>query len=205
MAISLTKGQKINLQKDNGQKLTNIFIGLNWGAIDKKPMFGFLGGGKEAVDLDASAALYDEDKNLIDIVYFGNLKSKDGAIIHSGDDLVGDTDGDDGLDNEVIGVSLDNVSSNVTNIVFILNSYKGQDFATVPYARIRIYEGSPNRVDEVFATFDIAGDSKFSGYVAMIMGKAYKKNGEWKFSSIGEPTKDKKLQDTVNTVKNNFL
>jgi tellurium resistance protein TerZ len=34
---------------------------------------------------------------VLEIIYFGNLRSKDGSIAHSGDDLTGDMDGDDGL------------------------------------------------------------------------------------------------------------
>ena len=76
MAINLQKGQRINLEKSNGSKLQNICVGINWGAIEKKGWFG--GTSKEAVDLDASCALYDDNKNLLDIIYFGQLKSKDG-------------------------------------------------------------------------------------------------------------------------------
>ena len=89
MAINLQKGQRINLEKTNGSKLQNICVGINWGAIEKKGMFGF-GTSKEAVDLDASCALYDDNKKMTDIIYFGNLKSKDGAVKHSGDDQSGE-------------------------------------------------------------------------------------------------------------------
>ena len=209
MAINLTKGQKISLKKENGGSLTNMCIGINWGAIDvvSKGFLGFGGGDKkkEAVDLDASCALFDNDDKLLDVVYFGQLSSKDGSIRHSGDDRTGDVDGDDGLDNEVITVDLSRVSPNATKIAFVLNSFRGQDFATVPFATIRIYEGTPTRVDNIFATFNISGDPKFSGYVSMIMGKLYNRNGEWKFASIGEPTKDKKLEDTLKTVVQSYL
>ena len=65
MAINLEKGQRINLEKSNGTKLQNICVGINWGAIVKKGIFGTK---KEAVDLDASCAVYDENKNHIDSV-----------------------------------------------------------------------------------------------------------------------------------------
>ena len=209
MAINLTKGQKISLKKDSGGTLTNMCIGINWGAIDtvSKGFLGFGGGQKkkEAVDLDASCAVFDENNNLLDVIYFGQLNSKDGAIKHSGDDLTGDVDGDDGLDNEVIMVDLSRVSPNATKIAFVLNSFRGQDFATIPFATIRIYEGTPSRVDNIFATFNIAGDPKYAGYVSMIMGRLYKRNGEWKFASIGEPTRDAKLEDTLKTVVQSYL
>ncbi|AOM80350.1 TerD family protein [Pedobacter steynii] len=204
MAINLQKGQRISLEKSNGSKLQNICVGINWGAIEKKGMFGF-GKSKEAVDLDASCALFNENKQLVDVVYFGSLKSKDGAVKHSGDDLTGDMGGDDGLDNEVITLDFSQLNPAVNYVAFVLNSFRGHDFGTIPFASIRIYEGTPKRVNEVFATYDIANGSGFAGHVSMVMGVFYKKNGEWKFNAIGEPTKDKKLEETVNTVTQSYL
>ncbi|MGJ8550932.1 TerD family protein [Winogradskyella wichelsiae] len=202
MSINLAKGQKIDLRKKSGDALTNFCVGVNWGMIQKK---GFFGTKKVAVDLDASCALFDENNNLLDVVYFGQLKSKDGSINHSGDDLVGDTDGDDGLDNEIISVNLSRIPQNVDQVVFFLNSFKGQDFETVPFAAIRLYEGTPTRVNNIVATYDIATDSSFRGYVSMVMGKLYKRNNEWKFSAIGEPTADRELKGTLATIINKYI
>lgn len=203
MAINLQKGQRINLKKENGSSLQNICVGVNWGAIEKKGWFG--GVSKEAVDLDASCALYDSSKNAIDVVYFGNLKSKDGSIKHSGDDLTGDMDGDDGLDNEIITLDFSRLHSSVEYVAFVLNSFRGQDFGTIPFASIRIYEGTPIRVNEIFATYNIAKGEGFAGHVSMVMGVFYKRNNEWKFNAVGEPTKDRKLEETVRTVQQNYL
>lgn len=203
MAINLQKGQRISLEKSNGSKLQNICVGINWGAIEKKGFFG--GIKKEAVDLDASCALYDDNKNLLETIYFGNLKSRDNAIAHSGDDLTGDMGGDDGLDNEIITLDFSRLNPSVSSVAFVLNSFQGHDFGTIPFASIRIYEGTPKRVNEVFATFDIANGSGFAGHVSMVMGVFYKKNGDWKFNAIGEPTKDRKLEQTISTVTANYL
>lgn len=203
MAINLEKGQKINLKKENGVSLNNICVGVNWGAIETKGWFGSVS--KEAVDLDASCALYDNSKNLLDVIYFGNLESMDASIKHSGDDVTGDLTGDDGLDNEIITVDFSKLSSNVEFVAFVLNSFRGQDFGTIPFASIRIYEGSPLRVDNVFATYNIAKGDAFTGHVSMVMGIFYKKNNEWKFNAVGEPTKDKNLEETLKTVTNNYL
>ena len=184
--------------------MQNVCVGINWGAIEKKGFLG-LGGSKEAVDLDASCALFDDARKLMDVVYFGNLKSKDGAVKHSGDDLTGDMDGNDGLDNEVITLDFSVLKNNISYVAFVLNSFRGQDFGNIPFASIRIYEGNPKQVNEVFATYDIAHDKGFAGHVSMVMGVFYKKNNEWKFNAIGEPTRDKKLEDTINTVHQNYL
>ena len=200
MAINLAKGQKINLKKSNGSDLNSFCVGANWGAIDKKGLFGTK---KVAVDLDLSAGIFDSKKNLKEVIYYGKLKSA--GISHSGDDLTGDVDGDDGLDNEVIEINLSNIPSDIDNIVFVLNSFKGQDFATIPFASIRLYEGTPSRVNEVVATYNIASDAEFSGFVSMILGKLYRRNGEWKFAAIGEPTKDANLKATLETVGSKYL
>jgi tellurium resistance protein TerZ len=203
MAISLQKGQRISLEKSSGGALQKLCVGANWGAIEKK---GLLGGKKMvAVDLDLSVALFDSNKTLVDLVYFGQLQAKKGGIKHSGDDTEGDIGGDDGLDNEVVSIDLSAIDSNADQVVFILNSYKNQDFKDIPFASVRIYEGTASRVDEVFATYDIANDEKFAGSVAMIMGKMYRHNGAWKFSAIGDSTKDRKLQQIVKVVQQQYL
>ncbi len=201
MAINLSKGQKINLKKENGSDLTSFCVGANWGAIESKGLFG--GMKKKAVDLDLSAGIFDNDKNMADVIYFGKLKSA--GVSHSGDDTTGDVDGDDGLDNEVIQINLSQIPANIDNIVFVLNSFQGQDFATIPFASIRLYDGTPSRVNEIVASYNIASDAQFSGFVSMILGKLYRRNGEWKFSAIGEPTKDKKLEQTLQTVQQKYL
>ncbi len=203
MAIILEKGQRINLEKSNGTKLLNICVGVNWGAIETK---GFFGQKKiEAVDLDASCATFDDTNKGLEVIYFGNLKSKNGSIKHSGDDLVGDTGGDDGLDNEIITVDLQKIDPAATKIAFVLNSFRGHDFKTIPFASIRIYEGTPTRVNEVFATYDIANGPSFSGKVSMVLGVLYKRNGDWKFNAIGESTDDRKLEGTLQTVIAKYL
>ncbi len=202
MAINLEKGQRINLEKSNGTKLQNICVGVNWGAIEKKGLFGTK---KEAVDLDASCAVYDDKKNHIDSVNFKKLISNDQAIKHSGDDLTGDLNGDDGLDNEVITLDFSRLSPAANHVAFFINSFRGQDFKDIPFASIRIYEGTPTRVNEEFARYDIANDATFAGNVSMVLGNFYKRNEEWKFSAIGVPTNDKKLEQTIVTIQQNHL
>lgn len=202
MAISLQKGQRISLEKSSGGALQKLCVGANWGAIEKK---GLLGKKMVAVDLDLSVALFDSNKALVDLVYFGQLQAKKGGIKHSGDDTQGDVGGDDGLDNEVVTIDLSAIDSKADQVVFILNSYKNQDFKDIPFASVRIYEGTPSRVDEIFATYDIASDEKFAGSVAMIMGKLYKHNGSWKFSAIGDTSMDKKLEQIVTAIQKKYL
>jgi len=202
MTISLTKGQRISLEKEGGAKLRRMCIGVNWGAIEKKGFFG--GKKKEAVDLDASVGMFAASGGPRDVVYFGKLLSDCGGVRHSGDDRTGDLDGDDDLDNEVITVDLDRLNPEVEQLALVLNSFQGHDFKDIPFARIRIYEGMPGRVQQVFATFDIANDAKFAGSVSMIMGKVYRHGDGWKFSAIGEPTRDRNLEQTLHSFADQY-
>ncbi|WP_289665227.1 TerD family protein [Flavobacterium panacagri] len=202
MAINLEKGQRINLEKSNGSKLVNICVGVNWGAIEKKGLFGTK---KEPVDLDASCAIYDDKKNHIDSVNFRKLISNDRAIKHSGDDLTGDLNGDDGLDNEVITLDFSQLTPAASYVAFFINSFRGQDFKDIPFASIRIYEGTPTRVSQEFARYDVANDASFAGNVSMVLGVFYKRNDEWKFNAVGVPTNDKKLEQTIVTIQQNYL
>ena len=113
--------------------------------------------------------------------------------------------GDDGKDNEVITLDFSKLPQSTEYVGFVLNSFRGHDFGTIPFASIRIYEGTPAIVNEVFAKYDIANGPGFAGHVSMVMGVFYKKNGEWKFNAIGEPTKDKNLQGTLDTVMRQYL
>lgn len=218
MAINLTKGQKIDLRKDSGEKLTNFCIGVNWGAIEKR---GFLGMKSSTnVDLDLSCILFDNSNNLCDYIYSplynpsvlqqfglpkGKLTSLDGALRHTGDDLEGDKGGDDGLDNEIITVDLSRVNPNVSKIFFFLNNVGKEDFSQIPYSKIRMFEGTPQRVVSVFASYNVSAESSYNGKKAIIMAKLYKRNDEWKFDAIGDPTDDIFMGQTIHRIAKNYL
>lgn len=217
MAINLEKGQRINLEKNNGSKLIDFCVGCNWGAITKKTFLG-LGSKIVDVDLDLSCLMFDKDGKPVDHIYSplyrfadknvglpnGKVDSMDRALHHTGDDLSGDTNGDDGLDNEIITVNLDKVDSKVNQIVFFLNIYNNADFqgdfSEIPYASIRMYEGTPSKVREVFAQYNVATKDNCRGMRALIMGKLYRRNGEWKFAAIGDAFADANIVQTISRV-----
>ncbi len=221
MAIRLEKGQRINLEKSNGSKLTNFCVGCNWGAITKKTFFG-LGTKVVDVDLDLSCLMFDAEGNPVDHIYSplyrfgdrnvglpnGKLDSIDRALHHTGDDTEGDQNGDDGLDNEIITVDLARVNDKVQQIVFFLNIYNNEDFqgdfSEIPYASIRMYEGTASKVREVFASYDVATKENCFGKRALIMGKLYRRNGEWKFAALGEPFEDKSIVHTIVRVMKDY-
>lgn len=218
MAIRLEKGQRINLEKNNGAKLTQFCVGCNWGSIIKNGFLG-LGNSVQDVDLDLSCVMLDANGNLCDHIYSplyrkefldqygmppGKVDSNDRALHHSGDDLKGDQDGDDGLDNEIITVDLNKISSSVEQIFFFLNNCGKEDFSQIPYASIRMYDGTPEWVKEIFAQYDVAAESQYQGKTALIMGKLYRRGGEWKFSAIGDAYPDGNLCETIKRIITNY-
>lgn len=219
MAINLVKGQKIDLKKASGESLTNFCVGVNWGAIESK---GFLGLSKKVqnIDLDLSCVLIDSQNKICDHLYSplyklevlqkfglqkGKLETSDKAMKHSGDDLAGDAGGDDGLDNEIITVDLSRINANVSQIFFFLNNAGKEDFSQIPYAKIRMYEGTPTKVVSEFASYNVAADVQYRGKQSIIMGKLYKREGEWKFSAIGDPTEDVFLGQTIQRIVKSYL
>ena len=219
MAINLTKGQKIDLRKETGESLTSFCVGVNWGAIEKKALWG-LSKTVTNIDLDLSCILIDDANNLCDHLYSplyrvevlqqfglpkGKLVSIDGGMKHTGDDLEGDKGGDDGLDNEIITVDLSKMDPKVAQIFFFLNNAGKEDFSQIPHAKIRMYEGSPTRVSSEFASYNVSAEPQYAGKQSIIMGKLYKRNGEWKFSAIGDPTEDTFLGQTIHRIIKSYL
>lgn len=219
MAIRLEKGQRINLEKDNGAKLTSFCVGCNWGAIIvEKTGFSGFGTKKEEldVDVDLSCVMTDSNGKLVDALYsplykkeffqaaglpIGKDWSADKSMYHTPDDTEGDKGGDDGLDNEIITVDLTKVNPVIDQIFFFLNIYQPRniDFQRIPYVAIRMYEGTPKKVKSIFAQYDVAKENQFMGKNALIMGKLYRRNGDWKFAAIGDAFDDQ--NDIRQTVK----
>jgi tellurium resistance protein TerZ len=189
MSVNLQKGQKISLDKEAGGTLTKITMGLGWDAVKTKGIFGF-GGKTETIDLDASCVMFDEGNKPVDIVWFRQLKSRDGSIVHTGDNRTGAGDGDD----EQIIVDLANVPSNVKSLVFTVNSFTGQSFAQVENAFCRIVNTSNNK--EV-AKYDL---SVQGAHTAQIMAKLYRHNGEWKMHAIGENGNGRTFDDLMSQI-----
>ncbi|MGL4977894.1 MAG: TerD family protein [Cetobacterium sp.] len=195
MAISLIKGQKVDLTKGNST-LSKITIGLGWDPLEQPKGFfsSILGGGKsQNFDCDASVLMLNQSEKIEgmkDVIYFGNLKSKDGSIIHTGDNLTGDGDGDD----EQIKVNLNQVSENTQKLIFVVNIYdaikRKQHFGQLSKAYIRII----NNVDgkEMFK-YNLT--ENYEGKTSLIFGELYRYNNEWKFTAIGEATNDPGLSE----------
>jgi tellurium resistance protein TerZ len=181
--ISLEKGQKISLQKNDGNSLSRVAMGLGWDGVKKGGFLGF-GGGAADIDLDASALIYAGDK-LIDQVWFRQLASRDGNVIHSGDNRTGQGDGDD----ETINVDLGAISGNVSTIVFTVNSFTGQTFNDVANAYVRLVDLDSGK--EV-AKYSLSESGSHTG---MIMATVKRSGAVWEMQAIGEKANGRTFHD----------
>lgn len=214
MAINLSKGQKISLEKNDGSSLNNFCVGVNWGAIESKGGFFRLGKKLIDVDLDLSCIIVGENKEMVDYIYSpfynmdfltrfglqkGKLETKDRALKHSGDDLQGDDSADDD-DNEIISVDLSKVTPLAKEIFFFLNNVGKEDFSEIPYTKLRMFEGTQTKVKEVFASYNVSSEEKYKNKRALVLGKLTKDNGKWAFSAIGDATSDIALGETIKRI-----
>lgn len=186
MSISLSKNQTVSLAKE-APSLSRLHIGLGWDPIKKKGFFGKLTGGSDSIDLDASVILVDSGKRVLDNVWFQQLKSKDGSISHSGDNLTGDGDGDD----EVVRVDLAKVPAEVAHLVVTVNSYRGQTFDEVDNAFCRLVDESTKKE---ICKFELREKGRNSGFVMAVVSRDG--NG-WNVKALGVPANGRTVQDLV--------
>ena len=179
--INLEKGQSVNVEL---QKFT---IGLGWDTNSSSTGVDF--------DLDASAFILGENKKLLsdeNFVFYNNLKSPDGAVEHTGDNLTGEGEGDD----ESIRINLSKISPNAYEVCIVVTIHKAderkQNFGQVHNSFIRIYNTDTN---EEIMKYELEED--FSIETAVEFGRLYRRNGQWMFEVIGFGMKGG-LQDYVN-------
>jgi tellurium resistance protein TerD len=174
VGVSLSKGGNVSLTKE-APNLTAVLVGLGW---DARTTTG------TDFDLDASALLTNAEGKVgsdQNFVFFNNLKSPDGSVEHTGDNLTGEGEGDD----ESILIDLTKVPAHVDKIVFPVSIYdadtRRQTFGQVSNAFIRVV----NQADGAeLARYDLSEDA--SSETAMIFGEVYRYGGEWKFRAVGQ-------------------
>ena len=173
MAISLVKGQKISLSKESGGVAPQrIRVGLGWDPASEGA----------SIDLDASALLFSDSKELKDQVYFGQENSVDRSVQHSGDNLTGEGEGDD----EQIVVDLTAVDSEIKHISFVVTSYSGQTFDEIDNAFCRVVDASTGRE---IARYELSTSGNYKG---MVIARIYRHNGDWKMAAVGEYSQEGK-------------
>jgi tellurium resistance protein TerZ len=188
MAINLTKGQSVSLVKQGGGTLTRVRMGLGWDAMKKKGMFG--GMKTQSIDLDASAMLFDAGGRLVDQVWFQQLRSKDGSVQHTGDNLTGAGEGDD----ESIIVDLTAVPATVQTMVFVVNSFTGQNFSQIENAYCRLVDET-NQTE--LARYELTGSGTHN---SQVMAKVSRDGSGWSMTAIGAVANGRTFQDLLPAV-----
>ena len=181
MGVNLAKGQRVSLDKG----MTMALIGLGWDVQRYDGAADF--------DLDAAAFMLGADGKVRkdeDFIFYGNLKSQCGSVRHTGDNLTGAGEGDD----EQIIVAFDKVPQQYDKIIFVVNIYQAmerrQHFGMIQNAFIRIVDQDTN---QELCRYNLS--ENYDGMTAMVFGEAYRHNGEWKFSAIGQATRDNSISD----------
>ncbi|MFI0981041.1 TerD family protein [Streptomyces sp. NPDC021093] len=174
MGVSLAKGGNVSLSKE-APGLSAVVVGLGW---DVRTTTG------ADYDLDASALLVDESGKVLSdqhFVFFNNLKSPDGSVEHTGDNLTGEGEGDD----ESIKVDLAAVPAQVARIVFPVSIHdaesRGHSFGQVRGAFIRVVNQAGGAE---IARYDLSEDAATE--TAMVFGELYRHGAEWKFRAVGQ-------------------
>ena len=174
MALTLQKGGNLSLTKTD-PSLTKVLVGLGW---DPRATDG------QEFDLDASAFLLNgagKVRGSHDFIFYNQLRSSEGAVVHTGDNRTGQGDGDD----EAIKVDLSLVPADVDKIAFTVTIHdadiRRQSFGQVGGAFIRIVNDASGA--EV-VRYDLAEDA--STETAMIFAELYRHSGEWKFRAVGQ-------------------
>ncbi len=174
MPISLQKGQKVDLTKNN-PGMTKIVVGLGWDTNKYD--------GRHAFDLDATVFMLNASGKVNsdnDFIFYNNPKDAAGSVVHVGDNLTGDGDGDD----EQVKVDLSKVPANISRIAFTVTIHeavsRAQNFGQISNAYIRVFNQDTR---EELIIYDL--DEDFSIETAVTVGELYRHGSEWKFSAIG--------------------
>lgn len=191
MSVSLQKGQKVSLSKENAG-LSKVIIGLGWDEVKRKT--GLFAPKPQPIDCDASAIALvgGKLKYKEDLIFFNNLRHPTGTIEHMGDNLTGAGEGDD----EQIVVDLARIPEEYDKIVLVVTIYQAverkQHFGMIENAFIRLVNAANNTE---MCRYNLT--ENYSGMTAMIFGEVYRHNGEWKFNAIGQGTNDPGILDVA--------
>ena len=176
MGVNLSKGQRVNLDKN----MTMALVGLGWDTNRYEGGYDF--------DLDASAFLLGANGKVRrdeDFIFYGNLKSQDGSVRHTGDNLTGEGEGDD----EVLIIDFTKVPQDVQKIAITVTIYEAdkrrQNFGQVSNAYVRVARiaNADDTVGSEVLRFDLG--EEFSVETALVVCEIYRYGGDWKFNAVG--------------------
>ena len=172
--IELTAGQEVLLAGADERPLTTLRMGLGW---DKERTAGAIGTGAPDVDLDASAVQFSGDQ-LFDLAFYNNLSTRDGSVVHLGDNQTGSGEGDD----EQITVDLSKIYPKVDRIVFMVSSYQGHTLEWINRAYVRLVDVAGDE-DRELARFTLTAGVTTTG---MVMATMVRDGDQWRLRAVGE-------------------
>lgn len=169
--IELSRGQELALTGPDGQALTRVTMGLGW---DGSRNAGFLGTGAPPVDLDATAVQFAAGE-LFDLAFYNNLRTRDGSVVHQGDNKTGKGTGDD----EQVVVDLAGVYAKVDTIVFFVSSYHGHTLEWIANAYVRVLDDDDAEVARLRLTAGVP-------QTGLVMAKLVRGPDHWTMQALGE-------------------
>jgi stress response protein SCP2 len=169
--IELTRGDEIVVTRDDGTPHGRLMMGLGW---DKRPGAGFIGTGAPDVDLDASA-IQNAGDQLFDLAFFNHLETRDGSVVHLGDNISGRGEGDD----EQITIDLAKVYPRVDTMLFLVSSYQGHSLEFVRNAYCRLVDEDGVEI----ARFTLTEGVPRTGFM---MAKMFRDGEQWRLRAIGQ-------------------
>ena len=176
MGLSLKKGERIDLKKVASKAL----IGLGWETNKYSGGFDF--------DLDASAFLLGKNGKVRkdeDMIFYGNTVGPNNCVVHTGDDRIGGSGGDD----EQIIIDFKKIPEDVEKIAITVTIYEAgkrrQNFGQVSnaYVRLVMLEREDDVEGEEELRYNLVED--FSIETAVVFCELYRYNNGWRFNAIG--------------------
>ncbi|QZE12780.1 hypothetical protein K4L44_09280 [Halosquirtibacter laminarini] len=178
-------------------KGNEFYIGINWGAI--KELGWFKSTYAIPVDLDI---LCFEVNNKRQLEVITNLEKKETTWAElSQDDMSGDMNGDDKLDNEWITFYTKRIHEGSRFYVGVIN-YTEQSLIKVSHFDYRIYNGAPNKDDEIFYKKDILKEVALDhDSESIILGYLTKESGKVYYIPIESPSQCKMKENMFEEIK----
>jgi len=148
------------------------------------------------IDLDASVIMLDGKLNCLDIVSFSQLRSKDGAIQHMGDEREGDEKGDD----EKIQLTLSKVHPSCQYLGFVINSYSGQELDDVKDTSCHLFDSATYKD---IAKYELTNVKELDKHTALVMGILYRNSfsREWCLRIVSEAAQGTMAKDLVDEMQ----
>ena len=181
----LSVGQLLTLATPDGRPLTRVQMAVGW---EHSPTAGVLGSGAAPIDLDASAVQF-AGGQLFDLAFFNNAATRDGSVVHLGDNTTGKGEGDD----ETLRVDLRKVYAKVDTILFLVTSYQGHSLEYIRNAYCRLVDDDGVE----FARFTLTLEVRETG---LVMAKLFREGDGWMLRAIGAGIPLKTPTDSIDSL-----